>query len=394
MSLYDTLCDYCSWNLPDKVKTFLSQNPGIDLTQYDGLCIQLAVKHKSTETLEALLKYFKDSLSQDQTSYEYSAQMHNMLTMFEEYIGFVDLSSEMKNIVCKYLPEIRIIDLKAAVAEGDVKSVAEYYQDCISSTQDVIEIATSHERDAAIETIASMQEDTKHKAMILCDAADIYSKSGKQEKAQRFYEKAINADPSHITAYLHFANMISTHLCISNTFDAGSATKAEDHYHKVLEYNPQYSCAHKKLGILYQKWSQNDSSNKQELEIKALESYIRAIECKNPKLQYDTLYTEITHLVLTNIHHPNVQEIISNSSTYNDARLQRELAALEVLRQNTDTSDAISHPSSGSEDGAVSSLLDEDIEYEEFYMDRDLDSANTSELSFIGHQADSFVDIA
>ena len=403
--MFQQLRGHCKHNNPHKVKALLDANPCIDLTEDDGAPILLTLalynndndekRAKSTQILEYLLQYFRASLPEDNRSHEYSAPMHRMLAIFDEYIDFEDLSPEMREIICDYLPLVAKKGLMDRAANGDIDIVRELYPHFQDATHEILETATTHTVDVVIDAVAGMQATPKQTAMIFCDAADLYSKSGKLEKAQSFYAKAIEADPHHITSYLHFANMIAAHLHTSGTtFDPGDATKAEDCYNKVIEYNPQYSCAHKKLGILYQTWSQHNIDNKQELEIKALESYIRAIECKNLKLQYDTLYTEITHLVLTNIHHPNVQEIISNSSTYNDARLQRELAALESLRQNPDASDTISHPSSGSEDGGVSSLLDEDIEYEEWDMDRDLDSSNTSERSFIGHHADSFVDIA
>ena len=402
--MFKQLRGHCKHNNPHKVKVLLDANPGIDVTEDDGAPILLTLalynndndekRTKSTQILEYLLQYFRASLPEDHRSNEYSAPMHRMLAIFDEYIDFEDLSPEMREIICDYLPLVAKKGLMDRAANGDIDIVRELYPHFQDVTNEILETATTHTVDVVVDAVADMQATKKQTAMIFCDAADLYSKSGKLEKAQSFYVKAIKADPHHIMSYLHFANMIAAHLYTSGTtFDPGDATKAEDCYNKVIEYNQQYSCAHKKLGILYQTWSQHNIDNKQEFEIKALESYIRAIECKNPKLQYDALYHEITHLILTNIHHPKVQEIISNNSTYNDARLQQELVALGTSRQNPDTLDAISHPSSGSEDGGISSLLDEDIEYEEWDMDRDLDSSNTSELSFIGQQVDQFADI-
>lgn len=384
MSLYDDLVDYCSRNLPEKVRVLLEVNPGIDLAQEDCACIRLAIARNSPEILRDLLTYFNATIPAPDTSAH-----HKMIVAFDEYIDLEDLSSEIREIIRDHLPLVARKGLIDRAANGDIEIVRELYPYFQDATDEIIETAISHEQDAVIAIVAGMVATDRQKSMIFCNSADLYSKSGKLEKAQGFYEKAIAADHSHITSYLHCANMIATYLCAAGTLDSAAAIKAEEYYNRVLEYNPQYSCAHKKLGILYQRWSQYETTHKQELEIKALESYVRAIECKNPKLQYDTLYHEITHLVLGNIDHPKVQGIISKSNPYHDSRLQEELASLEQLsRQSVGVSD-ITY--SGSEDGGVSSLLDEDIEYEEWDMDRDLDSSNTSEMGLVGH-TDSFVD--
>ncbi|MES2215383.1 MAG: hypothetical protein V4485_05170 [Pseudomonadota bacterium] len=392
--MFSDLRTYCRWNCPKEVKDLLDDNPGKDITKDDDglMCIRLAISRDSPEMLDALLKYFRASLPEDRGSEAYNISVHSMLSTFREHVDLEDLSPAMKSVVHAYLPEVMVQGLIDAIANGDTQSVQELYLSTpIAVTQDILEAVTSYEQDTIIDVIAGMADSRRKTSMIFCDTADLYSKSGKLEKAQSFYEKAITADPSHITSYLHLANMIASHLYSTGDFAHGGVEKAEGYYKKVLEYNFKYSCAHKKLGILYQKWSQSDSGNKQELEIKALESYVRAVEFKNPKLQYDALYHEITHLARTNIHHPKVQGIISKSSTYHDSRLQEELASLErVSRQSVVASD-ITYSANGSEDGGVSSLLDEDIEYEEWDMDRDLDSSNASESGLVGH-TDSCVD--
>lgn len=59
-------------------------------------------------------------------------------------------------------------------------------------------------------------------------------------------------------------------------FDMSLALKAEASYQRAIEYNPKYSSAYKKLGILYQEIAENEATDdiRQEYTIKAFKSYI------------------------------------------------------------------------------------------------------------------------
>jgi tetratricopeptide (TPR) repeat protein len=363
------LRDYCRWNWLNRVKTFLDENPGtIDITSEDGAYLRLAISHNSPEMLETLLAYFVASLPEDTSSQDYASAMHKMIEVFDDYIDFEDLSPEIRNVIHKYLPSLEEKALIEAAEKGELELVIELYTYYPLVIKEVLEAAASQEQDRIIEAIASMAETNKKRAIILRDAGDIYSQLGKFDKSSEFYKKAIEVDPSYYIAKLHHANLIEKHFCTDQTFDLVMAREAEAHYQAVIKQAPKYSCAYKKLGTLYLIWREHDEQHSKELAEKTYNAYVKAIECKVPKLKYDSLYAEIEHLA----HEFGDLELAKTSITIKDARLKAIIASI------------IAHDRDGCSIEDTATIVEEDALYEDDgNMDRDLEHFTLSSLGGI-----------
>ena len=143
------------------------------------------------------------------------------------------------------------------------------------------------------------------------------------------------------------------------------AIKAEESYKKAIEYNPKYSSAYKKLGILYQEISEHQTYDglKEAYSIKAINSYIEAIKTKSGKLKYDSVYREIKHIVTLYSSNEEVQKEIG--ADVEDSRLQGLFASLRI-----GGSSEVSDISDTSE--TLREMSEEDLEYQETDMDSDL----------------------
>jgi tetratricopeptide (TPR) repeat protein len=199
-----------------------------------------------------------------------------------------------------------------AASIGDIEFIRALYEFCKpSSLEEVIASAISSQEDDVVDALSDMTLHKRKMTMIFRNAADMYINGGKPKKAYAFYEKAIATDSNYQTAYLHYANSIVSHFCSYECFDEEMALKAKSCFNQVTSLDPGYSYAYKKLGILYQLWSEHDNAHMQELEIKALQFYIKAIECKKDVIKYDSVYSEIKILLLANISTNEVQNISS-----------------------------------------------------------------------------------
>lgn len=212
-----------------------------------------------------------------------------------------------------------------------------------------------------------MAKTDRQKAMVLRKAADLYSDHNNFEKTSVFYEKAIKACSSYFTSHLHYANYIQKQSCTDISFDPVMAAKAESYYKTVIEHAPNYSCAHKKLGILYQIWSESkneqDLAGSETLVKKAIDSYVQAIECKIANLQYDSLYSEIEYLI-EKFRFQGLEQTLAVPIT--DARLKELFAPKGEVNA---ASNAVPED--------MYTVSTEDIEYEECDMDDDLESLSS-----------------
>jgi len=365
--MFEQLYNYCRWDWPDKTQEYLEKNPGVlDVTEDECICIRLAISNGSSSMLEDLLKYLTDSLPRDQRSRESSAMRQKVFDAFEEHIDFADLPSEMKPVINRYLPEVVMNGLVYAAASGDIGSIRELYQYCENSRmEEVLASAISNQQDDVVEALSEMALTDRKKAIVFRNAADMYIKDGKPEKAYVFYEKAIAIDSSYQTAYFHYANSIVSHFCRYEDFSKDMALKAESYYNEVTSRDQRYSSAHKKLGILYQLWSQQAFAHRQECEIKALNSYVKAIECKKAIIKYDSVYSEITHLILRNISSTEVQKILARQDIQ-DKKLQDDLRVISEAK-----SLSLEDASVRSSEASLYDILEEDAEYEDWSMDSD-----------------------
>jgi tetratricopeptide (TPR) repeat protein len=319
--MFSTLRDYCRWNLDHKVKECLDAHPDILITDENGACLRLAISHKSPKMLEALLKHFKNSLPTNGQSREYTIAMNKMFSIFEDYIDFEDLSVEIKNVLQKYLPSVVRKCLVEASENGDSETIRELYPNFKAAAKDLLSAAVEQEQDEVIETIASMAETDKQKAMIFRNAADMYSKYDKSEKTIALYKKSIDACSDYLTSHLHYANYLQRQFCNDINFDVEKTQEAESCYLKAIDINPAYSSTHKNLGNLYKAWSQYDLIRSKDLAQQAVYSYIQAIECKGG-LHYHSVYSDIGGL----IHNFDDAELLAISSSINDSKLRDMLA--------------------------------------------------------------------
>jgi len=65
------LLDYCSWNETNKAIDILDKNLDLDLTQENGIYINLSVKNNNSELLKELLKYYHRTKLNNPYSSEY-----------------------------------------------------------------------------------------------------------------------------------------------------------------------------------------------------------------------------------------------------------------------------------------------------------------------------------
>jgi len=357
--MFSQLYDYCRWNWVQEAKAYLAKTPGITITNEDGICVRLAVSNNSPEMLELLFAYFKASLPQDKRAHEYAVSMQKMVDVFQEYIDFGDLSYDIINIIHIYLPNVVEKELIEAAEAGNTQKVKELYPYFPDITKDLLSVAVVQEQESIIDTLASIAKTGKKKAMVLCDAADLCANYNNQlEKISKYYEESIKACPDYFIAHLHYANHLQRQFCTDTRFEYEIAKKAELHYKIVIEHAPKYSCAYKKLGILYQIWSEHDPIHSKELAKKAFDSYVRAIEYKIEKLQYSLLYLEIEHLIKK---WGDFELTIPINDTYLNQILKPCMIDLDV--------------SSSSSFDDIQSILEEDIGYEEWDMDYDLESS-------------------
>lgn len=74
---------------------------------------------------------------------------------------------------------------------------------------------------------------------------------GERAQAQRAFEAALEADPSHFRAKTNLANL---------ALEAGQTDEAIRLYQEVLRLNPEYALAHHNLGAAYRKKGQIDKA--------------------------------------------------------------------------------------------------------------------------------------
>lgn len=390
--MFATLRDHCNKNRPQKVTQCLQENPDLSVTEEDGICIRLAIARNSSEIFETLIQHFQNSLPEDRTSPGHAAAMKQICDIFEEYVDFVDLSHEMQMTVAILLPNIAESGLMEAVGVREpngLETIMALYP-ILSTTnktllQDLLKEAVSSEKDSVIDALAEMGGITnKQKAMILCKAADLYSDYDNYEKTPLFYKKAMVACHDYFIPQLHYANYLQRQFCNEVAFSPENALEAESHYKTVTKHAPKYSCAHKKLGILYQIWSDTESEHNADntaaaaLAKKAIDSYIMAIENKVKSLHYDSLYSEIEYLARKYGFH-NLEKTLPNPIT--DHKLQ-------ALIEQIDRQGSSSAASATTRPEDMYSVAEEDVEYEEFYMDDDLESLSSHQSAQVSDMTD------
>ncbi len=370
--MFDKLRDYCRWNMSDQVQEYLSQNFGLLVTEEDGVCIRLAISNNSPEILETLLHYFVKSLPQNKQSSEHAAAMQVMVDIFDEYIDLEDLSPEIIKVIYHFLPIIIEKALLEAVESGNTTIVKELYPYFPESTKDILKAAIKEDKFEIIDTLVSMAINPKDAAKILCNAADISSDYSNAENTIKLYESSIELLPKYFIAHLHYANYLQKQYCDDTNFDSSIAEVAKTHYEYVISALPKYTCAYKKLGMLYQICSEHDSDNANELANKAFDAYAKAIEYKTEKLQYNSVYLAIEQLIekfgffdaKIVIQDTKLKEILSTASSSSDSR-DSSILSIETLP-----------------------MIYEDTEYEECFMDDDLEAQTSSEEDSIIREED------
>jgi len=367
--MFSTLKDYCRWGWFEGVSDLLNKTSDLDVTQDECNCINLAIALESSEILGALLKYY----SQNNPNPPHEERMRiaenlgdRVSFKTKDMTSLGDLTPEMMDIVIEYTPWLARKALLTRAMHDDVDTVRYLYPHFPEERADILEEIATFEAYEVMEVIAQMQSSEHEKAMVYCDIGDSLNRNGIYAKACEFYEKAILADPTYIIPYIHYANNIVEQLCSSDSFNMDLALKSEEYYKKAIEFNPKYSSAYKKLGILYQEIAENqsDDSLKEHYAIKAFRSYIDAVKNKSEKLKYDSVYQEIKHIVMLYHSNDEVQKIIGGE--VDDTKLQKLFTQITLGSISEDGSDV----SDTSE--ILRKMAEEDFEYEETDMDADL----------------------
>lgn len=101
------LYDYCCWKNLNKIKQLFNMYPDyIDLTEDDGKAFGLAVSFKSTDLLNSLLDFYKETkLQGDVESKEYKVAYHTLQYMLENALNQYTSSPEIEEIIAQYICE-------------------------------------------------------------------------------------------------------------------------------------------------------------------------------------------------------------------------------------------------------------------------------------------------
>ena len=311
------------WN--PKAILLLEQNPDIDVCYKTGSYFHFALRDYNTELLQALLEYaeqpqhvskskLRDVLQEAYDSFPISPEIEVLLRPYLDYESSGDSSDTVEDFekeVAASGAEVETNNgmaedvLLAAARSGDVKTITSLMSKHLYLRSQVLFEATSHKCSSVIETLVSMTLGSKAKAMLLCDAGDLYSKAGSFEESDLMYNKAIKQEPSYYVPYLHLAgSLVLRGDVVGSEAGVGVNTElyqlAAGYYKEILEHKPDHAYSHKKLGILYQRMGE---------DVKAIEYYINADLYKQEYIKYPTLYKTLKHLLVKHANNELVFEI-------------------------------------------------------------------------------------
>jgi hypothetical protein len=98
------LMDYCRWNNDKRLIKLLEKHHDLDLTVMDGLCFQLAIKHKNVNMLNALLGFYqKTKLQGDRDNMEYKEASYRLCQILQDAINSFKVSPEIQESLNSYI---------------------------------------------------------------------------------------------------------------------------------------------------------------------------------------------------------------------------------------------------------------------------------------------------
>jgi hypothetical protein len=98
------LINYCRWNDDKGLIKVLEKYHDLDLTITDGLCFQLAIKHKNVNMVNILLNYYQTAgLQGDRESMEYKEASYRLQKILEEAIDSFEVSPEIQESLNPYI---------------------------------------------------------------------------------------------------------------------------------------------------------------------------------------------------------------------------------------------------------------------------------------------------
>jgi hypothetical protein len=98
------LMDYCRWDYDKQLIKLLGKHHDLDVTVMEGLCFQLAIKHKNANILNALLDFYqKTNLQCDRDNIEYKKASYKLWQILQDAISSFDVSPEIQEILNPYI---------------------------------------------------------------------------------------------------------------------------------------------------------------------------------------------------------------------------------------------------------------------------------------------------